>query len=184
VRRAAGERVRCLYAAWHETLWHGIASVRDQGVCTMVSTHRDGELIARVLARKGFRLARGSSTRGGASALREMLRSAKQADTDLCITIDGPRGPRREVKEGILLAASLTGLPIVPLTAVATPAWRLGSWDKMLLGKPFARVVYHFGEEVQVPRRAERDELLAVHRPRVEAAMQRSEELALAALTG
>lgn len=183
-RRREGERVRCIYAAWHETLWHGIAPLRGQGVCTMVSTHRDGELIARVLARKGFTLARGSSTRGGAAALREMVRSARQADADLCITIDGPKGPRREVKEGVLMAASLTGLPIVPLTAVASPAWRLGSWDRMLLGKPFARVVYHFGEEIQVPRRVEREELIATHRPRVEAAMARSEEEALAALGG
>ncbi len=175
-RRARGERVRCIYAAWHETLWHGIGALRGEGVCTVVSTHRDGEMIARMMARQGFRLARGSSTRGGAQAMRDVLRVSKEQDVDFCFTIDGPKGPRREVKDGVLFTAAMTGLPIVPYTAMAQSCWRLNSWDRLTIGKPFSPVVVHFGDEIEVPRRAAKEGGFEAYRAVVSAALKRSEE--------
>lgn len=175
-RRARGERVRCIYAAWHEMLWHGIGALRGEGVCTVVSTHRDGEMIARVMARQGYRLARGSSTRGGSQAMRDVLRLSKETDADFCFTVDGPKGPRRQVKDGVLFTAAMTGLPIVPYTTAARRFWRLNSWDRLTIGKPFSRVVVHFGDEVEVPRQAAKDGDLEPYRDMLAKAMQRSEE--------
>jgi hypothetical protein len=174
-RRREGEDIRCIYATWHEMLWHGIGAVRDEGVCVLVSTHRDGEAIARVVERQGFNLARGSSTRGGAQGMRELLRAGRDPDVDLCVTVDGPRGPRRELKDGVLFTAAMTGRPIVPLAVAVDRAWRLGTWDRLIIGKPFTRVAVAFGDEVHIPRGVDRDTLMAEHQPRVVAAMDAAE---------
>ncbi|RKY20778.1 MAG: hypothetical protein DRQ55_06465 [Planctomycetota bacterium] len=181
-RREAGQDVRCIYATWHEMLWLGIGAMRGEGICVLVSTHRDGETIARVLERQGYNLARGSSTRGGAQGLRELLRAGRQQDIDLCVTADGPRGPRRELKDGVLFTAAMTGRPIVPLAVAVDRAWRLGSWDRLIIGKPFARVAICLGEELVIPRDADRESMLELHRPRLAAAMDEAERRCLAAI--
>ena len=173
-RRARGEDVRCIYAAWHSYLWHGTRPLEDQDACVMVSSHKDGELIARMLGRRGFRLARGSSTRGGARALREITRAAR-AGSDLVITVDGPKGPPRRVKPGILTVAALTGLPVVPMGMWVSRVWRLGTWDRLIVGKPFSTVVISYGEPIPVPRDVGRGELEEVYRARVEAAIEAEE---------
>lgn len=182
LRRARGVPGRCIYAAWHCYLWHCTKALRHQGVCTMVSSHRDGEIIARVLERWGFTLARGSSTRGGARALRDFARAAKETDNDLCVTVDGPRGPAREIKDGILFTAALTGLPIVPMGLGTENAWRLDTWDRLILGKPLSRVAITFGPELHVPRGLDREELVATYRPLLAEAMDAEERRAQAAL--
>jgi hypothetical protein len=158
-RRRRGEPVRCLYATWHSHLWDLTDELRDEGVLALVSRHRDGEIIARVLARKGFKLLRGSSTRGGAQAMRELVRAARDDDGDIVVTVDGPKGPVGEVKDGILFAASRTGLPIVPVGVWAARCWRARSWDRMVIAKPGARVAVVYGEEIRVPADADRHTL-------------------------
>ena len=139
-RRAAGEDIRGIYAGWHCYLWHGTAPLRHQGATGMVSSHRDGELIARLLAKQGFKLARGSSTRGGVKALMGFVRAARETDGDMLATIDGPRGPARVAKPGVLYIASLSGIPIIPVGLAVDRKWHLKSWDRMMIGKPFSRV--------------------------------------------
>jgi lysophospholipid acyltransferase (LPLAT)-like uncharacterized protein len=181
-RRRRGEDTRCLYSLWHGDLWHLAYMFRQQGTAVLVSTHRDGELIARVLARLGFGLVRGSSTRGGARALRDIARAAREETHDLGVTIDGPRGPAREVKDGILYAASRTGLPIVPIGVWIDRAWRARSWDGLRIGKPLARVVVAMGDELRVPPDVDHRELLARYGPQLAAAMAAAEARARAAL--
>lgn len=99
--------------------WHGRqlmlpVAYRGKGVSIMVSRHRDGEWIARTVAHFGFRSVRGSTTRGGASALRSLIREARSG-RDVGITPDGPRGPRHRVRPGVVELARQTGLPILPL---------------------------------------------------------------------
>jgi lysophospholipid acyltransferase (LPLAT)-like uncharacterized protein len=183
-RRLRGEAGRCIYAAWHAYLWHGTFPLEGQGLCVMVSSHRDGEIIARMLARRGFALARGSSTRGGARALRDFARAAREQTSDLVVTIDGPRGPAREAKPGVLYSASLTGLPIVPIGVWAERAWYMKSWDRLIIGKPFSRVAISFGEELHIPKKVPREELESVYRPQLEAAMKAAEDRAREALAG
>lgn len=177
-QRRSGSDVRGIYAFWHEDLWHAIQVFLGQGVCVMVSEHRDGELIARVVERLGYRLVRGSSTRGGARAMRDFVRFAREQQGDLCVTVDGPRGPRREIKEGILFAASLTGLPIIPAGLAVQRSWRTKSWDRMRIGKPFTRVVCALGSPISVPRGLDRDVLVDEWRPLVTAAMDEQERRA------
>lgn len=174
--------MRCLYSLWHGDLWHLSYMFRQQGIAVLVSTHRDGELIARVIARLGFGLVRGSSTRGGAHALREIRAYVRDEPGDLGFTIDGPRGPAREPKDGILYAASRTGLPIVPLGVCIDRAWRAKSWDGLQIGKPFARVVVAVGDELHVPADVDHRELLPRYGPQLAAAMAAAEARAREAL--
>jgi lysophospholipid acyltransferase (LPLAT)-like uncharacterized protein len=99
--------------------WHGQQLMmpfvyRGKGASILISRHRDGELIARTVARFGLRAARGSTTRGGASGLKQLIRSARAGD-DLAVTPDGPRGPRHVVQLGAVELAKLTQQPILPL---------------------------------------------------------------------
>jgi lysophospholipid acyltransferase (LPLAT)-like uncharacterized protein len=174
-RRRRGESARCLYAGWHGDLWHSSHALRRQQISVLVSTHRDGELVARVLARMGYGLVRGSSTRGGAHALREITRAARDDAGDLAFTIDGPKGPARQAKDGILYAASRTGLPIVPIGVWVDRAWRARSWDRLMIGKPFARVAVVLGDELRIPADVDHRELQQRFGPALQAAMEAAE---------
>jgi len=133
-----------VYALWHHTLlpllwWH-----RQRGITLVVSRHRDGALVTDAAAGLGYRLARGSSTRGGLSAFRTALRDLGQGHA-VAITPDGPAGPARQVKPGVLRAARQAGVPILPVSAWADDAWQLQSWDRLLVPRPFARVLVRYG---------------------------------------
>lgn len=145
------------FGLWHESIPAGVALHRHRGLTVMISSHHDGELITRIVERLGYRTARGSSTRGGLRALREMLRAAKDA-AGLVLTPDGPRGPAHGVADGVLFLAASTGRPVVATGFAASRAWRAGSWDRMMLPKPFARVVVAYDDDLLVPRGALRDD--------------------------
>jgi lysophospholipid acyltransferase (LPLAT)-like uncharacterized protein len=118
------------------------------------SQHRDSRMLVKILERFGIEGVWGSSTSGGARGLRELLRRVKQG-YDVGITPDGPRGPRRRLKSGVVATARLSGLPIIPVTFSARPAKRLRSWDRTLLPLPFARGLFVYGEPVTIPRDAD-----------------------------
>ncbi|MGE3166647.1 MAG: lysophospholipid acyltransferase family protein [Planctomycetota bacterium] len=158
LRTARGDGQGVIYAFWHESLLHFTWSHRRRGIGVMISRHGDGELIARAVELLGFTPARGSTTRGGAAALRKLSRRAQSTDgpsPDFAITPDGPRGPRRTVQAGIIELAARTGLPIVPAALHYARCWRAGSWDRLALPRPFTRAVVLFGE----PLRVERDDV-------------------------
>jgi lysophospholipid acyltransferase (LPLAT)-like uncharacterized protein len=123
----------------------------------------------------GYGLVRGSSTRGGAHALREITRAARETSGDMAFTIDGPRGPAREPKDGILYAASRTGLPIVPIGLSVDRVWRAKSWDRLMIGKPLSRVAVALGDELRIPADADHRSLLEQYGPRLKAAMAAAE---------
>lgn len=156
--RAAGGNV--IFVFWHGQLLPLVHAHRNQGVVVLVSEHADGEIITRIILRHGFEAARGSSTRGGSRGLRELLRAAR-AGKDLGLTPDGPRGPARRFKPGALVAARMTGLPLVPLAAGADRAWYAGSWDRFMVPRPFSRVEVAYGAPTFVPRDA--DEAMLEH---------------------
>jgi lysophospholipid acyltransferase (LPLAT)-like uncharacterized protein len=116
------ERVDALYrqvqhiilAFWHAQQLMIPLGYRGTGTHILISQHRDGELIARIIARFGHRAVRGSSTRGGAGALRQLIRLGRSG-TDLVVTPDGPKGPKQVAKLGAIQLAMATGMPIVPL---------------------------------------------------------------------
>lgn len=141
---------RCIFAVWHARVLPLVWSHRGRAVVVVVSRHRDGEWIARVIQRFGFGAARGSSTRGGDEAMRGML-AAAAAGRLIGMTPDGPRGPAERVKPGIAWLASRTGLPVVPIGTASDRAHAFGSWDRFRLPLPFARVVVGYGDPIAVP---------------------------------
>lgn len=139
-----------IYALWHAQQLPLTVQHRGENVAVMISQHRDGEIIARVVESIGYRAVRGSSTRGGSRALKELVRAASEGHP-LAITTDGPRGPARVCKPGVVLAASLTGLPVVPTAAAAVRAWVFRSWDRFVVPKPGSVVYLTYGEPIHVP---------------------------------
>ena len=157
IRTEHEERWRKLYEArrphvfllWHEVLlpllWHH----RKQDIAIVVSENRDGQYLADFAASLGYRAVRGSSSRGAARALLGAVREL-QAGRAVAFTPDGPRGPRRELKPGVVAAAQRGGGVIVPIHARADRGWRLDSWDRFLIPKPAARVTVTYGRPFEV----------------------------------
>ncbi|HSA54724.1 MAG TPA: lysophospholipid acyltransferase family protein [Gemmatimonadaceae bacterium] len=130
--------------------WHGeILPIawghRGSGIAPLISTHADGEIIARIVEDLGYRTVRGSTSRGGARAILEMVRLLEEGVT-IAVTPDGPRGPRHDFAPGALAVAQRAGRPVLGVRASATRAWRLRSWDRHLVPKPFATVTYRYSE--------------------------------------
>jgi len=132
----------------------------------LISTHRDGELIAGTIRHFGLGAVRGSSRRDGAAALRAMLKALKSG-TCVGITPDGPRGPRMRASEGVVGIAKLSGVPVLPAAVATSRRKVLGSWDAFALALPFSRGVFVWGAPIQVDRHE--DAAAAVRR--IEAAL-------------
>jgi lysophospholipid acyltransferase (LPLAT)-like uncharacterized protein len=139
-----------IYAFWHGGLLALIYTHRRQGIKVLVSTHRDGELVSRVISKLGFESVRGSTTRGGGRALFALARLRDGAS--IGVAPDGPRGPSRQVHPGVIYLAQRSGLPIVPLTSAGSPCWRAGSWDRFTVPLPFSSCAVGYGEPMWVPR--------------------------------
>jgi lysophospholipid acyltransferase (LPLAT)-like uncharacterized protein len=133
-----------VFLLWHEALLPLLWQHRGQGVAIVVSEARDGQYLSDLAASLGYRAVRGSSTRGGARALLGAVREL-QAGCSIAFTPDGPRGPRRELKPGVIAAAQRGGAVIVPIHAEANRAWRLHSWDRFMIPQPLARVLITYG---------------------------------------
>ncbi len=151
-----------IYAVWHARIlmvpWLNarLAARGARAARVLTSRSRDGELVARWVTRFGMRVTRGSSSRGGAEALRE-LAAAVRAGEDVAVVPDGPRGPSERVQPGVVVLAMLTGAPVVPFGFAARPARRLASWDRFMVPLPFARAAAVFGKPLVIPRDAERE---------------------------
>jgi lysophospholipid acyltransferase (LPLAT)-like uncharacterized protein len=126
----------------------------------LISASRDGDLIAHLTRRFGFEVVRGSSSRLGASALRE-LESVLASGYDVLITPDGPRGPEYELGPGIVFLAQKTGAAIVPINMEFSGCWRVNSWDRFILPHPFARVRVILGAPHRVKATSTREEFEA-----------------------
>ena len=151
--------------------WHGeiVATAwthRHRGLAPLISRHADGEIIARIAEGLGYRTVRGSTSRGGVRALLESAQLVEEGIT-VGFTPDGPRGPRHVFAPGALIVAQRTGRPIIALRAIASRAWRLRSWDRHLVPKPFATVTIRYSEPQFVQADAARD--AAREQPRFEA---------------
>jgi lysophospholipid acyltransferase (LPLAT)-like uncharacterized protein len=138
-----------VFLLWHEVLLPLLWQHRGQGVAIVVSEARDGQYLSDLAASLGYRAVRGSSTRGGARALLGAVREL-EAGRSVAFTPDGPRGPRRELKPGVIAAAQRGGAVIVPIHAEADRAWRLHSWDRFMIPQPLARVLITYGRPFEV----------------------------------
>jgi lysophospholipid acyltransferase (LPLAT)-like uncharacterized protein len=145
------DALRYILAFFHENVLLALHCRWRKPTSAMISQSKDGEIAAQVLRLYGADVVRGSSTRGGQAALREILRDVREGK-NIAFTPDGPLGPPRVVKEGVVYAAKVTGFPIVPFYWTAKNAKRLRSWDRMLVPKPLSKVVFLYGDPITVPR--------------------------------
>ena len=156
-REVVRSRRPTILVAWHHQLFlvcwliwkHGV--LRGLPVSVLISRSRDGTLGTEVGRLLRADVVRGSTSRGGGPALRQLVRAVAAGRTVLVIP-DGPRGPARECKPGVVALAELAAVPVLPLALSVDRGWRLGSWDRMLVPKPFARVRLKVGEERQLGR--------------------------------
>lgn len=153
VRSWEDEGRQFILAFWHRHLILMRYAYRGARMSVLVSQSWDGELTSQTLAHLGIETSRGSTSRGGAAGLRDLLRRAR-AGSDLAFAPDGPRGPLRKVQPGIVVAAAVTGFPVVPVAIGATRHKLLRSWDRMLVPLPGARVEVVYGAPLTIPSRA------------------------------
>lgn len=148
-RLRAGNK-RFIYAFWHQRQVFFTYTHRGVGAAVLVSRSKDGEMIAETMRLSDISAVRGSSSRGGAAAVRQLMDVA-QSGLDLGITPDGPRGPAREVKDGVLFMAQKIGVPIVPIANALSRRVELKkAWDHFQVPLPFGRAVVVYGEPVTV----------------------------------
>ena len=138
-----------IFVLWHGQMLPLLFQHRDEGVVVLISEHGDGEIIARIATGFGFGTVRGSTSRGAARALIGLSRMIDEG-RDLAITPDGPRGPAKTFAPGPLIVAQRTGAPIVAAAASSNSAWRLGSWDRFMIPRPFARVTVAYSDPVYI----------------------------------
>jgi lysophospholipid acyltransferase (LPLAT)-like uncharacterized protein len=143
---------RCIYAVWHDSFL--MMARKRSRLQMLISQHADGELAAKVASHLGCSAIRGSTTRGGATALLDMARST---EGHLFITPDGPRGPRHIVQPGIAKIASITGLPVYLVAFSYSRAWRAKSWDRFAIPWPGSTVFCVISEPLIVPPDLNRD---------------------------
>lgn len=187
VGREIPEAIKAAGGQYMMTFWHGTlllmvyAFVGERRRLTfLVSWHRDGELITRIIKYFGPEPTRGSTTRGGIRALHGLLKKVKEG-YDIAFTPDGPRGPAHKAQEGVIHTARLSGLPIVPVGMAARRKRVMRSWDGFIVPCPFTRVVFAYGEPVAVPRELEASSV-ETYRARVESALECAMQRAEAAL--
>lgn len=140
---------------WHGRLLFGAFACRWQGPYRMmISRHRDGRLIAETVARLGLLTTSGSTSRGAAGAVRQLLAALARGET-VGITPDGPRGPRMRAQPGVVKLAQLSGAPVIPVGLAARRRKVLSSWDRFVIIWPFNRIVVVYGDAIFVPRDAD-----------------------------
>lgn len=156
--RSADQPERFLYCIWHDILLMAIFSGRPRHMAGLVSRHQDGGYLADGMEAMGIKTIRGSSKRGGVQALKQCLEAAQEYHVS--ITPDGPRGPRHQMKDGIVFMASVSGRRIVPVASACRRYWRIqGSWTDMLVPKPFTQILIKAGEPVSIPPNLTREEI-------------------------
>ncbi len=148
----------CVLAVWHGRLMGVLMDQAGSGLVTMASRSADGALAAGAVRALGLCVTRGSSSRGGGEALMEMRAALRGGAPRAALTVDGPHGPWRRVQAGAVVLARRLAIPLVPATFSCRRGSVLGSWDRMLLPRPFTRVVVAYGEPWEPARLRVRSE--------------------------
>ena len=143
-----------IFAIWHNRLLM-LPRVFDPTFQTrqsygLISASRDGDLIAIFIERSGYGTIRGSSSRKGVIALRQLVDMLASREGNVLVTPDGPRGPVYQASQGIVFLAQKSGAPIVPIHMEYTSSWRLKSWDRFVVPRPFATLRAIFGEPIRI----------------------------------
>jgi lysophospholipid acyltransferase (LPLAT)-like uncharacterized protein len=144
-----------IFALWHNRIftmppiWRGTGGKGRKSV-VLTSASRDGTTLATAMSMFGLGAIRGSSSRRAVSALIGMKKALREG-FDVCVTPDGPKGPRYEVQPGVIKIAQATGAEIIPIHIRYGSAWRLKTWDLFVIPKPFSRVSIVFDKPHRIP---------------------------------
>ena len=171
---------RAVMGFWHGRILPATYYFRRRGIVVITSENFDGEWIARVIERFGYRTARGSTSRGGLKAMLQLVRDMERG-RPTGFTLDGPRGPARVAQPGALWLAQKSGNPVLPFHFEASQARTLGSWDRTQIPRPFSTVALVVGAPIEVPADAT-DADVERHRTELEATLQTLEERAFGIL--
>ncbi len=155
----------CIHVFWHEYILMAVGCWAKTPVTMLVSQHPDADWLVRSADHLGFHCVRGSTSRGGSKAIRQLKRNSKFSS--IGITPDGPRGPRRQMAMGPIFLASILRMPIVPVGFGYQNPWRAKTWDRFAIPKPFSRARAVMGPKITVPPRLERDKM-EVYRKQIE----------------
>lgn len=161
---ASGAEAPVILCFWHERAILGAHIFRRHLVAhgldatVMISQSRDGELVSNLARQWGFKHARGSASRGGSAALRALYRAIRKGSSPVLIP-DGPRGPAHRFKTGVAVLSQISGRPILPMAFAANRSWRIRSWDRLFIPKPFSRVALTVGAPYRVPKDLDEDGL-------------------------
>ncbi|HHU51761.1 MAG TPA: lysophospholipid acyltransferase family protein [Firmicutes bacterium] len=166
---------------WHGQQLIGFYHFRGRGYTALASEHRDGEYAASILRYFGWRLVRGSSTRGGVGGLIKLINTLRRG-IPVVITPDGPQGPIYHVEPGAIYLAQKSGVPIIPVAFVFSKAIYLKTWDKFVVPYPFCRCVVQYGEPLLIQGKLDENRL-AVEKERLAQALHQTNEVAQKALT-
>lgn len=136
-----------IIAIWHESTAYALYLHSGSNFHAASSYSFDGELAARLTHQFNVECVRGSTSKGGAEVLRELEKAIKLVGC-VGLTMDGPRGPRRHAQPGLAILSARTGVPVVPLAFAISKCWRLRTWDRMAVPKPFARLLYDYAPPI------------------------------------
>ncbi|MBI3921930.1 MAG: lysophospholipid acyltransferase family protein [Armatimonadetes bacterium] len=168
-----------IFVLWHSKTFIPVHFFRGRGVHTLISLSKDGHYQSNIFRFFGWSLIRGSSSRGGSEALRHSIKVLRRGGR-IGFTPDGPKGPPRQVQPGVVLMASLSRKPIIPVGIAASGRRLLSTWDRYMIPKPFSTTSMHFGEPIYIPSDLPREigpEYLEQIRTGIEDAERRAGEL-------
>lgn len=165
---------------WHGRIMPATIYFQRRGIVVITSENYDGEWIARIITKFGYGTARGSTSRGGSKALLQLVREVKSKA--VAFTLDGPRGPSQVAQLGAVWLSKATGNPLMPFHAEAASSWRLNSWDRTQIPKPFTTVAMAIAEPLYVPRDAD-DAALEHWRVKLQDSLAECRERALESLS-
>ncbi len=160
-----------IYAFWHRAIFPSAWLWRNTGIAVMVSRSFDGEYIARIIRKLGFAAVRGSSSRGGATALLG-LKAHLETGASVAFTIDGPRGPKYVAKPGPVLLSRTSALPMAAFYVAVHDTWVLNTWDRLVIPKPFSKALVRLSAKMRVPANADDEQMAEFHR-QLQASLER-----------
>lgn len=150
--RAIKKHGSVILATWHQNIFFSIWLLRKKELTALISSSEDGEIISNVFNNYGFSAVRGSSTRGGIPAIKQLIDLLKKGNS-VAITPDGPLGPPKKIQSGVILLAKFANVPIIPWHYEPKNHWKLNSWDNHKIPKPFTSIIESFGEPFYVPKK-------------------------------
>ena len=142
---------RVILATWHQNIFFSIWLLRKKEFTALISGSEDGEIISNVFNNFGYSAVRGSTSKGGIPALKQLINLLKKGNS-VALTPDGPLGPPEKIQSGVILLAKYANVPIIPWHYEAHNQWRLKSWDQHKIPKPFTTIIESFGEPFHVPK--------------------------------